>query len=432
MWMLIACVFSINFASSTASKSRVASIYDLSKDSSEKKNLINTVKYSPYVSTIEERISYFESIRATPEIPSYSVSKKAWNSCGGICPWIETTYTVEDTSVIFKSTKKDNTLPNIVFISIDDWGYNDLGYQSTYMDWTTPTIDAIAEEGIILENYFTHPMSLPSRGALLTGRYQVRLGLYNSDYTTAELPLNESTIAQELKSAGYRNYYIGKWGLGMSTEYHNPLNRGFDYFYGHLSDSIDYYTKETSSGYLDLREGLNLVTSSSEISSDLHLGYLLQSKAEDIISKHVDEHKSSPMFLLYSIPIMSGGIDSTYSAPSQYLDRCSKPSVDDGLTDETLINNLHNYCGLNLMLDEMIGNLTCSLHSNGLADNTYLIITSTNGGNSIIPGNNYPFHGGKGDHRRGGVGVNSIIHSNLISWELQGEDYSGYMHVTGI
>ena len=46
--------------------------------------------------------------------------------------------------------------PHIIFVLVDDWGYNDIGLRSTYMNWTTPTIDKLAKEGIFLENYFTH------------------------------------------------------------------------------------------------------------------------------------------------------------------------------------------------------------------------------------------------------------------------------------
>lgn len=52
--------------------------------------------------------------------------------------------------------------------------------------------------------------------------------------TSNELPLNETTLAQEMKSAGYRTYLLGKWHMGFSTYQHFPTNRGFDYFYGIL------------------------------------------------------------------------------------------------------------------------------------------------------------------------------------------------------
>lgn len=100
------------------------------------------------------------------------------------------------------------------------------------MPWTTPTIDNLASEGIVLQNYYTNYLCGPSRASFLTGRYSLRTGV--TDYV-GELPLNESTIAQELRSAGYRSYLIGKWDMGFSTIQHMPIQRGFDYFYGFLS-----------------------------------------------------------------------------------------------------------------------------------------------------------------------------------------------------
>lgn len=113
-----------------------------------------------------------------------------------------------------------------------------IGYRSTYLNWTTPTIDQLAAEGIKLENYYSHETCTPSRGALLTGRYPLRLGLWEQ-HIEAELPLNETTLAQELKSAGYQTYMVGKWHLGYSTDAHLPPNRGFDSYYGTYCSCVD-------------------------------------------------------------------------------------------------------------------------------------------------------------------------------------------------
>ena len=81
------------------------------------------------------------------------------------------------------------------------------------------------------------------------------------------------TIAQELKSAGYRNYLIGKWGEGGSTKSKTPNFRGFDYFYGYHACEIDYYTK-MDEGKLDLWENNTLVTDPVEVSNTTYSAYL--------------------------------------------------------------------------------------------------------------------------------------------------------------
>ena len=66
-------------------------------------------------------------------------------------PYVEDTYSLEIEQIYFPENP-----PHIIFVLVDDWGYNDMGYRSTYMNWTTPTIDKLAAEGIFLNNYFTH------------------------------------------------------------------------------------------------------------------------------------------------------------------------------------------------------------------------------------------------------------------------------------
>jgi arylsulfatase A-like enzyme len=82
------------------------------------------------------------------------------------------------------------------------------------------------------------------------------------------------------------------------------------------------------------------------------------------------------------------------------------------------------------MLDEAIANLTCSLKSNGLYNNTIIVIAGDNGGEGLINGTSYPFRGNKFDTYNGGVRTNAFIHSPLISESLRGKTYEGKMHVT--
>ena len=136
---------------------------------------------------------------------------------------------------------------------------------------------------------------------------------------------------------------------------------------------VDYWTKMYNNHYLDLQDGDELVTSSSETSSSYHNAYLFQNKAESFISSHSTKYgTSTPFFLYYSMQL----IHSPVSAPDIYVSRCHSSTVDDDYKADTE----RNYCGLNVMLDEAIANLTCSLNNYGYNENTYLIIASDNGG----------------------------------------------------
>eukprot|EP00595_Chromulina_sp_UTEXLB2642_P000323 CAMPEP_0196761698 /NCGR_PEP_ID=MMETSP1095-20130614/1002_1 /TAXON_ID=96789 ORGANISM="Chromulina nebulosa, Strain UTEXLB2642" /NCGR_SAMPLE_ID=MMETSP1095 /ASSEMBLY_ACC=CAM_ASM_000446 /LENGTH=1008 /DNA_ID=CAMNT_0042111583 /DNA_START=472 /DNA_END=3501 /DNA_ORIENTATION=- len=395
-------------------------LYDLSTDPYELTDVLDESTYSDTYEYLLERAQVWQTLVTDPTSPSDTGKHKSWKACGGICPWLtddSTTTTTIEQKYFYEDA------PNIIFTLVDDWGYNDVGYRSSYMDWTTPTIDRLASEGVTLDNYFTYYSCVPSRGAFLTGRYSIRLGLWQAR-ESAELPLTETTIAQEMQSAGYRTYMVGKWHMGFSTTSHLPSSRGFDYYYGYLNGFVDYWTKEYG-GYLDLHENTELVTDDDEISSDYHNGYLLQSKAEYAIADHATNYPNQPMFMYYAMQLIHG----VWSAPDEFLDRCGYPDTTDEISGY-LSDVMGNYCALNVMLDEAITNLTCTLESYGMADNTVLIIVSDNGGESTVPGNNSPFRGAKGSFSRGGVSVNGLIHSKYIPDSMKGQSYEGQMHIT--
>lgn len=100
--------------------------------------------------------------------------------------------------------------PNIILFVIDDLGWNDTSYQGS--DYSTPTIDKLAQEGVRLKQYYVQPLCSPSRSALLAGRYPYNLGLAHGVITNGHpygLGLNETTIAQHLKKGGYSTHAIG-------------------------------------------------------------------------------------------------------------------------------------------------------------------------------------------------------------------------------
>lgn len=109
------------------------------------------------------------------------------------------------------SLRVDNlyTPPHIIMIFVDDWGRNDMGSHSNSMPWATPHIDNLAENGIELTLHFLGWMCAPSRALLLTGRYTSKTGFWAKG--NLQLSVNETTLAQELQSVGYRTRMVGKW-----------------------------------------------------------------------------------------------------------------------------------------------------------------------------------------------------------------------------
>ncbi len=135
--------------------------------------------------------------------------------------------------------------PNIILIYSDDHGWADLGVQGSDKDIRTPNLDAMAREGVrFTRGYVSAPQCVPSRAGVLTGRYQQRFGV--EDNNKGPLPLEQLTIAERLKAAGYVTGQVGKWHLDLVggkkgekalrvSKEHMPHAQGFDeYFRGEL------------------------------------------------------------------------------------------------------------------------------------------------------------------------------------------------------
>lgn len=123
--------------------------------------------------------------------------------------------------------------PNIIFIQADDLGYGDL---SSYgqRNFKTPNIDRLANEGMRFTQYYAgSTVCAPSRSALMTGQHTGHTRIRGN----ARFPLQaeDVTVAEVLKSSGYRTALIGKWGLGEAETVGVPTKQGFDYFYGYLN-----------------------------------------------------------------------------------------------------------------------------------------------------------------------------------------------------
>lgn len=133
--------------------------------------------------------------------------------------------------------------PNVIVILTDDQGWGDLSWNGN-PNLDTPNIDSIARDGARFDRFFVCPVCSPTRAEFLTGRYHPRGGVYDTSTGGERLDLDERTIAQLFKAAGYRTAAVGKWHNGMQYPYH-PLARGFDDFYGYCSGHWgDYFSPQ--------------------------------------------------------------------------------------------------------------------------------------------------------------------------------------------
>ncbi len=280
--------------------------------------------------------------------------------------------------------------PNIVIIVADDMGYADIGAHGS-TDIPTPNIDALAAGGIrFTDAYVSGPYCSPTRAGLLTGRYPQRFGHEFNLNLQPEygLPLDETTLADRLKVAGYRTALFGKWHLGASERFH-PLSRGFDEFFGFLGGAHSYF--ETSP------TGPNAINDGRiPVSEPAYLTDALAERAASFIRR-----QQTQPFLLY---LAFNAVHLPLQATDQYLARFQH------IGDE----QRRTYAAMLSAMDDGIGKTLAALREQGLDRSTLVFFFSDNGGptmagTGINGSSNSPLRGSKRQTWEGGIRVPFII-----------------------
>ncbi|HEX7812793.1 MAG TPA: arylsulfatase [Burkholderiales bacterium] len=263
--------------------------------------------------------------------------------------------------------------PHIVYILADDLGWKDVGFHGGTAN--TPNLDRLARDGVRLEKFYTLPYSTATRAALMTGRYPMRYGLQTLSilpWSEYGLPVEEKTLPQVLKDAGYRTAMIGKWQLGHHSRDFWPTRRGFDYFYGSFNGEVDYFRKTSRSGEPDWRRNEQKVSEAGYSTS------LIGRDAARFIAAH---DPGQPLFLYLSFQSPQAPLQ----APKEYLEAYKD------VADE----NRRTYYAMISALDDAVGAVAAALGKNGMADDTLIVFHSDNGG--ALP-NKYPT--GDGDVKK--------------------------------
>jgi arylsulfatase A-like enzyme len=394
-------------------------LYDSSVDPNDEFNLYDSDDHADVVTHMAAAAEELAASMSVPFVlgPDESALNEAVDWADGKASWLNEMDPRENVTQLYNHSQA----PNIVMLVVDDWGWNSIGYQSNFMNWTTPYIDAISGSGIRLSEYHTHYYCPPSRAAILTGRYSSRIGI---DEAGASLPLDEVTIGEELQSAGYRTWFLGKWFAGFASPAHQPVRRGFDYYYGFWGSGIGVYNKASNGGrYLDLHENANIVTDPAELSEDMHISMLLGDKAAALMEDHKENYAGQPFFLFHSTHLMHTPWE---APPDKFMAACKVTGGPQPTENQQI------YCAMNILLDEVVHNLTCKLEELGFADNTVFVLTSDNGGSddNTVTGTNYPFVGKKSTLHRGGTNVPAFVYSPLIPPSARGSTFNGMVHVT--
>ena len=274
-----------------------------------------------------------------------------------------------------------NEKPNIVLILADDQGWGDLGISGNN-NLATPNIDAIANNGVTFDHFYVSPVCSPTRAELLTGRYFPRVGVYSTSSGGERLNLDETTLAEVFKQAGYATAAYGKWHNGMQPPYH-PNARGFDDFYGFCSGHWGNYFSPM------LEHNGDIVKGDGFIIDDL------TNKGLDFM----DRNKERPFFLYlpYNTP------HSPMQVPDEYWNRFKDRELALKYHGEEEENENFTRAALAMVenIDYNVGRVIDRLRDLELEENTLVIYLSDNGPNGWRW--NAGMRGRKGSTDEGGV-----------------------------
>ncbi|MDF1740867.1 MAG: sulfatase-like hydrolase/transferase [Verrucomicrobiales bacterium] len=274
--------------------------------------------------------------------------------------------------------------PHIVLVMADDQGWGQTSYNG-HPQLKTPQLDALAADGLRFNRFYAGASNCsPSRATVLTGRSNDRTGVYNHGFP---LRLQEKTIAEALKKAGYATGHFGKWHLNglrgpgapvLATDSHHPGAFGFD----HWLTATNFFDRDPLLSRMGEFEAFS--GDSSEVAMGEAVKFI-QEKAPD-----------QPTFTV----VWFGTPHSPFVA-----------SEEDKAPFKSLPENYQNQYGEIIALDRSIGDLREGLSEAGIAENTLIWYCSDNGGLAEFgPETVGGLRGSKNTMYEGGLRVPGIIH----------------------
>jgi arylsulfatase A-like enzyme len=254
--------------------------------------------------------------------------------------------------------------PNVLFILADDLGYGDL---SSYgrPDYKTPVLDSMADEGVrFTDAYAAAPVCTPTRVGFHTGRYPQRLPIGLQEplgdcNLNLGIPVEHPTISSLLKANNYESILIGKYHLGNDPKF-NPLEHGFDEFFGIVGSSQTYFSHRNTTGNMDLFEG------DRPTEKDGYLTDLFTERAIEFIRR--DRSRPFYMSLHYNAPHWP------WEGPGDRATAMQNPRA--GVAG----GSAEIYGEMMKSMDAGIGRVLQALRDRNLERTTLVIFTSDNGG----------------------------------------------------
>lgn len=263
----------------------------------------------------------------------------------------------------------EETRPNMVVIFTDDLGYQDVGCFGS-PNIKTPHLDQMAAAGMRLTSFYAQTVCGPSRAALMTGCYPLRVAINKNKVAVhPELHTNEITIAEVLKGAGYKSAAFGKWDLAghNQTRYVPellPLHQGFDEFFG---------TPTSNDSIVNLIRGNDVVEKKADMRQ-------LTRRYTDAAIDFIQRNKQQPFFvyLAHTMPHVQLAVSDEFKGKSA-------AGIYGDVVEE---------------IDANVGRILQTLKTEGVDQNTYVIFTSDNG----------PWYFGRSKGHQKRFGKNAVAH----------------------
>ena len=320
-----------------------------------------------------------------------------------------------------QSGQRVSRRPNIILILADDLGYGDLvSYGQKFIK--TPNLDRMAREGVrFTQFYAASPVCAPSRASLMTGLHQGHATIRGNENVKRQrvpLRIEDVTVAEVLKGAGYRTGVIGKWGLGEPDTSGTPNRKGFDYWFDYLNQNHahNYYPD-----YL-WRNEERVPVPKGTYSPDL-----LTREALDFIRRE----RASPFFLYlaYTLPHADNELKRRTGNGMEVPD-------DAPYSKEPWSPQQRNYAAMVTRLDADVGKIFALLKELSLDDDTLVMFTSDNGPQGVEEGgydamlfdSSGHLRGRKRDLYEGGIRVPMIARwpSKVRAGEVSGHVWTLY------
>ena len=333
-----------------------------------------------------------------------------WAGLGGL---FLTSFSDTPAGEIFSAGKRK---PNIIFIMADDLGYAELGCYGQ-KKIKTPHIDQLAAEGMKFMNYYTgSAVCAPARCNLMTGKHAGHAFIRNNhevggwDTFKGQLPLpaGTPTVASILKQKGYTTGAFGKWGLGAPNSTGDPLNLGFDRFFGYNCQrhAHNLYPKFL----IDDRKEYPLEGNTRGLTGKHYAPQVIADK----MLEFVEQNKDKPFFVYYPTVIPHLALQIPEEELAQYKDKWPETPYN-GKSYLPHPTPKACYAAMITFMDRQVGRLTKLLKRLGLDDDTIIMFTSDNGTTHIKNQVDYeffesvgPLRGLKGSLYEGGIRVPMI------------------------